>query len=114
MTNKYFQNQGRTRSKTRSFVLPPLPIIQSVLIALLAILGIAYLIELNLISQRGFEARRLEKRLGYLHETNTKLQLKLAELESINGIQERIAELGMVPVGPVEYVSAGATVVARR
>lgn len=110
-----YQNYKQpSTAKVGTLTVPSLPIVQAILVSLLAVLGVAYLIELNLISQRGFEVRKLEVRLQKLRETNSKFQLQLAELESMNGIEARIAELGMIPVGSVEYVSLGGTVVARR
>lgn len=105
---------GQAGSRSRTLVLPSASVAQAALVVILAVLGVAYLIELNLISQRGFEVRRMEERLAEFRDVNAKLQLKVAELESMNGIETRISQLGMVPIEQVEFLSAGAAVVARR
>ncbi len=82
--------------------------------ALVAALGVAYLIQLNLVAAQGFALRSAEARLDELKERNKKLQVELAQKESLAGMAEEIAALGMVPVHQVEYLVAPGGEVALR
>lgn len=83
-------------------------------LAVITALAISYVVELNLVSRRGFQARALEQRLVELREENQKFTLKLAELQSLTGLDERVAALGLVPIDQVDYVSVGSAPVARK
>lgn len=85
-----------------------------ILAALVAGLGVAYLIQLNIVAAQGFALRAAEGHLSDMKERNKKLQVELAQKESLAGMAEEIAALGMVPVHQVEYLVAPGGEVARR
>ncbi|TAK04745.1 hypothetical protein EPO33_01985 [Patescibacteria group bacterium] len=85
-----------------------------VLATLVAALGVAYLIQLNVVAAQGFALRAAEARLADMKERNKKLQVELAQKESLAGMAEEIATLGMVPVHRVEYLVAPGGEVALR
>lgn len=84
------------------------------LAVMVVLLGVSYVVELNLISSRGFQARRLEQRLNSLREENRRLNLQVAELQSLTSVGERIQTLGLVPAESVQYLTVGGAAVARR
>lgn len=84
------------------------------ILTLLAVLTVAYVVELNVVSRRGFQVRTLDTRLQTLREENRKLNIQLAELQSMTGIEDRIAALGLVPTADVQYLTVGPEPVARR
>ncbi|MEK7072883.1 MAG: hypothetical protein AAB974_00380 [Patescibacteria group bacterium] len=85
-----------------------------VLATLVGALGVAYLIQLNVVAAQGFAVRASDARLADLKERNKKLQIELAQKESLAGMAEEIATLGMVPVHQVEYLVAPGGEVALR
>ena len=88
--------------------------IRGALLVTIALLAVAYVIELNLISRRGFQVRTLEQRVKQLQQEQQTLTLRLAELQSLTSTEDRIASLGLVPADTIEYVSIGGASVARR
>lgn len=84
------------------------------ILALLVVLTVAYVVELNVVSRRGFQVRTLDTRLQTLREENRKFNIQLAELQSMTGIEDRIAALGLVPSADVQYLTVGPESVARR
>lgn len=85
-----------------------------ILAIMVATLGVAYLIQLNIVAAKGFSLRASESQLSDLKEKHKKLQIELAQKESLAGMAEEIATLGMVPVHQVEYLVAPGGAVAVR
>lgn len=119
--NRYLQTCDKAviappaASHARAAVFPRLGrFVPYALAALVAALGVAYLIQLNVVAAQGFALRAAEARLGDLKERHKKLQVELAHKESLTGMAEEIAALGMVPVHQVEYVVAPGGEVALR
>lgn len=83
-------------------------------ICLIMVMGTLYLVQVNRATTKGYEIRDLEKRINRLEENSQRAKLEIAELQSIDSIQQRIGKLGMVPVNHVEYVKLPGTSVAMR
>jgi len=76
----------------------------AVLVCLFAF-GVAYLIQVNSISTKGYEIKKLEQRLLELKETSERLEFEARSLKSIETIQAQAAVLKLVPSKGVNYTS---------
>lgn len=83
------------------------------LLALMAV-GFSYLVTVVSTSTRGYKMRDLERRIEELRYENKKLNLKVAEMQTPQRIEEWVKTSGMVAAGNVQYVSATTGVVAAR
>lgn len=84
------------------------------MVAVIVLLGVAYLIQLNVVAAKGFALRSMERRVTDLAERQKKMQVELAQKESLAGLSNDIEQLGMVPVSTVEYIKVGGASVAVR
>ena len=76
--------------------------------------GVGYLAEVSAVTAKGSQIRELEKQVSDLRLEKGKLELRLAEGQSVKSVEDRVRELGLVPTAKVEYLTASAPVVARR
>ena len=83
-----------------------------IIVILIVGIGIVYLLQMNHMSVKGYEIKDLENRIQDLEEYNKKLQLQIDEKQSLSYINDKLADLQMVDVGRVEYLSAKAASVA--
>ncbi len=83
-----------------------------VLAAVLVMLGVAYLWQVNAVAALGYELRDLEARFETLQKDNKRLELVVTEKQSTGYLMQRLDELAMVPVGAVSYVQATSVDVA--
>lgn len=74
--------------------------------------GMGYVIVVNQTSAQGFELRDLENRIEQTQTENRKLEVRIAELQSLDSIQSRLEGQGFVPVARIDYLTPGAPVVA--
>lgn len=89
-------------------------VVTGTLVAVAGALAVFYVIELNSLSRRGFEVRAFEQRIQNLQQEQQKLSLRLAELQSMTRMEERVQSLGLVPADQVQYLKIGGAPVARR
>lgn len=82
--------------------------------ALVAAFFVGYLVQVNATSSKGFQIRTLESRISDLKQQGDKLELKVAQEQSVQSVEEKVKEMGMVPTPQVDYVSAPSPVVAQR
>ena len=75
-----------------------------VLAGLLIVAGVLYLLETNNLSTKGYEIKKLDKRLIELEERNKRLELEAASLKSIQSIESQIRTLNLVPMTSVDYL----------
>lgn len=87
---------------------------RGILVVAVMVVGFSYLVSVVSISTRGYEIRNLERRMDELKFENKKLNLQVAEMQSPSRIEEWVKTSGMVAAARVQYVSAGAGVVAVR
>jgi len=83
-------------------------------IALILTMGTLYLVQVNRATTKGYQIRDLEKKIQAIEDSNRKVQLEVAELQSLDSVEERIKELGMVPVSNVKYIKTPGSTVALR
>lgn len=81
---------------------------------LTAAFGIGYLVQVNEASSRGLEIRTLEREIAELKQEGERLELKVAQERSVQAVETKVKELGMVPTPKLEYVMATVPQVARK
>jgi cell division protein FtsL len=72
------------------------------------LLAVSYLVQANSFSTKGFEISRLQQKVDALSESNKKLQIEAAQLQSLQRIQSEPQQTSMVPVNIVTYIQASA------
>ncbi len=76
--------------------------------------GVGYLAEVSAATAKGYQIRGLEKQVSDLRAQTQKMELQVAEGQSVKSIESRVQGLGLVPTSQVEYLTTSAPVVARR
>ncbi len=85
-----------------------------VLAGLVMVFGVGYLVEINVASSKGYQIRSLENQISDLKEQSEKLELKVAEEQSVQAVETKVQGMGMVPTPNVEYMAVTAPTVAIR
>lgn len=67
--------------------------------------AVAYVVQVNRASARGFQLRDVETRVESLKNNVTSLEDQVAMLSSYQAMSDRAATLGYVPVDHVEFVN---------
>ena len=78
------------------------------------VFGIGYLAQIGSASAKGDRIRSLEKDIAGLKTEKEKLELQLADGQSVRAVSKKVEGLGMVATVDVDYVSPTAPVVAKR
>ena len=68
------------------------------IVSMFCLLGLAYLIQTNNLSTKGYEIKKIEQRLLELKETNKRLELEVASLKSAQNLETDTRTLNLVPV----------------
>lgn len=76
------------------------------LLGFLAVLGAAYLLEVNSLSTKGYEIKKLEKQTVALKEVEKRLELESAALQSIQQVEASVKFLNLVPSKEINYPSS--------
>lgn len=74
------------------------------LMSLLFVLGVSYLLQVNSISTKGYEIKKLEQRLLELKEINDRLEIETRSLQAIETIEAQTRTLNLVPASNVNHV----------
>ncbi len=85
-----------------------------VLVGLVVLFGAGYLVEINVASSKGYQIRTLENQISDLKEQGEKLELKVAQEQSVQAVESKVQGMGMVPTPSVEYMAVTAPTVAQR
>lgn len=75
------------------------------LVALVPLLALAYLIQINNVSTSGYVIHTLEKQVSTVSQETVNLQTELAEHQSMVSIQKRLPELSMTKAEKVNFLS---------
>lgn len=73
------------------------------IVALAFVVGISYLVQVNAITTKGYEIKKMEQLLTEQKETQKRLELEMAELKSIQSIESEVKTLNLVPSGDMNY-----------
>ncbi|MBI2356409.1 MAG: hypothetical protein HYV13_04365 [Candidatus Doudnabacteria bacterium] len=75
-----------------------------VLLFAVLIFGVAYFIEINSLSTKGYKIKQLEQKIKTLEMENKHLEVQASNLQSISRVQEQAIELNFVPIGNATYL----------
>jgi hypothetical protein len=92
----------------------PLAVWNGALLAVVITLGVLYLVQVNKTISRGYQIRDAERRVMQLRTETRSNQIKLSEIEAMGNLTSQAHDLGLVPVGRVEYVERSTSGVAMR
>lgn len=81
---------------------------------LLVLLGAGYLAEINTTSAKGYQIRTLESEISDLKQQGERLELQVAKEQSVQAVEQKVQDMGMVPTPKVEYMMATVPQVAKR
>jgi len=79
-----------------------------------ALLSVGYLAQVSAVSSKSYEFRALEKEISGLEDQKDRLELQVAVERSMNVVESKVKEMGMVPADQVDYLMATVPVVAKR
>lgn len=83
-------------------------------VVLLAAASLAYVCQTSLAAGSGYEMRDLQKKVNTLQEDIQKINVQIAENSSMPSLEKRLAELNMVAVSDIRYISSAETAVAKK
>jgi hypothetical protein len=90
------------------------PIVNAVIYIFIFMGGIYYIAGINDLSIKGFKLQDLKNRSVVIKKENEDLELQIMRLESYENLTARAAEISMVRVDRIDYVSAANDEVAKR
>lgn len=99
-TARFSRGEGR-----KWFLMPIIAVIAFVLL---------YVAVVNHTASQGYRTRELERTIETLMNETEKLELRVAELQSMDSIGSRLVGQEFVAVGQVQYIRAGVPAVALR
>ena len=80
---------------------------------LVVLFGAGYLMQINAASSKGYQIRDLEREISELKDQGERIELKVAKEQSVQAVETKVKEMGMVPTPSVDYVMAAVPQVAR-
>jgi len=103
--NKYI-NKNREKYRKKANVFKRLKFIALNLFCLLVFVGIfsLYVMQVNLVTPKTYEAQDLRGKIETLKEQNEKINLQIAELKSLEKLENRIAQLNLVKSEDIVYL----------
>lgn len=75
-----------------------------IVIVLLIILGTAYLVQINQTATSGFAVKDMNQKISQLEEQHQKLELEIADLQSLQNIQSASDRLQLVSHTKLDYI----------
>lgn len=85
-----------------------------VIVAFTLVVGIAYLMQINVTATKGYKIKDLEKQISELTEENKSLTLKHIELQSMANVIEQVPSLNLVTTDNIEIITSVGSAVAMR
>lgn len=85
----------------------------SLLVAILAF-GFLYVIQTNAVSTKGYQLHDLEKQIASLQADTRRLDVAVAEQQSLRNLEERLRAADLVAVDHFEYAGTGGSLAANR
>ena len=104
-------NAGRRGAAGQSFSLAKIVLITLFIVGA-ALLSLFYLSQTNQAASKGYVIRDLEERLAVIENENNALELKAAELQSLQKIEEDLSRSLLVKTESVSYIET--TTLAQR
>lgn len=91
-----------------------LRVVNALLMVAGAVLCVAYVALAVATNSKTVQARGVKSRIAALREQQQKLEIDVAVGRSMEVIEGKVGELGLVPIDRIEYVNAGGGAVAVR
>ena len=73
-----------------------------------------YVWQTNNIMASGYHVRDLEKKIAILNETNKALDYQVAQLRSLENVQNRISQMDLVKIDNIEYFKTTSAIIAQK
>lgn len=89
-------------------------IFKNLLIIAVIAVSISYLLCINDLSIKGFEIKDLKKQVQKITDDNQQMEIKIADLKSLDSVYDRAQDLRMVKVDKIEYLTTTETTVAMK
>ncbi|MFA6197864.1 MAG: hypothetical protein WC734_01765 [Patescibacteria group bacterium] len=108
-------NQKHTTPKQAGWLrrlLSRRPLVNVLLFGLILVLGICYLWQINVTATSGFAVKDLNAQLSEMQESQQKLQLQIADLQSLQRIQLATERLKLNTPTRLQYINNAAGAVA--
>ena len=113
--NHHYPELKRKRNILRNILSLFTPARMSVVVvAFTLVVGISYLMQINVTATKGYQIKELEKQISQLTENNKKLNLKHIELQSMANVIEQVPSLNLVVTENIETITPIGGVVAMR
>lgn len=104
----------RIKQKSNQTKIKQIKTINSLLLLLVIFFGAYYLIGTNDLSIKSYILQQQRKQASKILDSNNELKLKAMSLSSLSNINKKIAELNMVKVDKVAYITGTAIVALKR
>jgi hypothetical protein len=91
-----------------------LPLVNKILIVLIIVLSISYIASINNLSIKGFVLNDNKAKINDLKKEKSDTELKIAQFESNDSLNNRAQQLAMVKVDKIDYLTVVGGKVARR
>lgn len=88
--------------------------LQMILFAVIIFAALSYLFYINQTATGGFDIKGIEQRITQLEKDNKKLEVRVAELQSLTNIERASTDLNFVAISQVDYLPVVGTTVAQR
>ena len=92
---------------------PSVTLLNLIVLGLLLVTGVGYLVQVNGAVAKGYAIREMETKISQLQAQGSELKLSALELESMQNVQAKVDQLGMVAVGDLDYLTPTPVAVAR-
>ena len=89
-------------------------ILNRVIIFLIIAGGISFVLTINDLSIKGFVVRDLKEKTARLENENEDVELKIMELESFEGLSQKVMDMKMVKVDKIDYITVIDEVVVKK
>lgn len=78
------------------------------------VLAAGYLAQVSATASKGYAIRSLQSEIDELKEESELLEFEVAKEKSMDAVEEKVSEMGMVPAGAVQYMHPTDPIVAKR
>ncbi|MBU1119466.1 septum formation initiator family protein [Patescibacteria group bacterium] len=111
VTRKKNRKGVRNRTLSQPFRVGPVTLTIAIVV-LFCVLSLFFLTQVFQSSTTGFEVSALQDEIEELKDQNKDLEVKAAELRSLDSIERSVEEINMVPVQDMVYIKSTGSVVA--
>lgn len=103
----------QTKRKIFKFGKVNLQVFNITLGVMIVVMGVSYLVQINGLATKGYQIKELEQQIAELKEYNSDLELEALSLQSMESVKDKVASLGLVEVGEMQYLNPTPVAVAR-